>query len=469
MAKKRITVDAWSKFKRAAKERQELSGDLPGFFYVKLANGGAWRLRYTDPSGAKTPKGKPKRITATIAGDETKPDAARAIAEQWRVRIRDGIDPSAARKITEAEQHQQKQAMEARRFVCMGTFFDEIYTPHKSALTYAGAANLRIIKNNFGHLFSRDMDTLTAADIRAWEKRRKAEGVTRATLTRAMAALKGMLSYAAGTKKGEPNDAPVLTQNPLEGISLSPKTEAEREAERTRQDDQQGKRGTLTADDVAALRRGLTLLAEQTRKKRAASRKHGRGYLPSLDDVAYPHWFEPFCHLARLTGARPGDILRWRWNDLQTDLRARCEVLRYTPHKTAHHDNPAEVVFPLTGELADVLKTWRQQQGNPSTGLMLKSERTGGPMDRNAYPRHWSTVKTLAGLPDDMDFYNLRHTFISDRVNAGWPLLRIARLVGHKTTEMIAQNYYREDLDDLTAVLQAMESTTDNNSRRVQA
>lgn len=50
------------------------------------------------------------------------------------------------------------------------------------------------------------------------------------------------------------------------------------------------------------------------------------------------------------------------------------------------------------------------------------------------------------------------YSFISDRVNAGWPLLRLAKLVRHKTTEMIAQNYYRDDLADLADALRKLDN-----------
>jgi len=41
-------------------------------------------------------------------------------------------------------------------------------------------------------------------------------------------------------------------------------------------------------------------------------------------------------------------------------------------------------------------------------------------------------------------------------VNSGLPLLKIARLVGHKNTDMIAKNYYRQDLDDMAGLIRAL-------------
>lgn len=446
-----ITKERLRIFKRDGKEREELYGDLPGFFYIKLASGGAWRLRYSDPTGTG------KRITATIAGDGATPVEARAIAEEWRVKIRKGIDPQNEHRKNAEETRRAKQESERRRFARLGTFLDEIYTPHTMEMSTNGKAALGHLRR-FEHLFDRDMDTLTFQDVEAWEAKRKTEGVTRQAMQRELAALKGMLSYAAGTKKGDRIGQPVIDRNPLAGMGLSKPTAAEREADRLKEEEGSERFHTLSPEEFERIDLALETFAEEVRQRRERSRKHGRAYLPSLDGLRYPHWFEVFYQIAKLTGARPGDVLRLRWTNIQTDLRSRCEVLRYTPRKTEHHEDPIEIVFPITGRLVEVLSTWKQQQGNPSRGLLFPSERTGKAMNRTAYHRHWHKVKELADLPANLDLYNLRHTFISDRVNAGWPLLRLAKLVGHKNTRMIAETYYRDDTDDLSTVLLAMEN-----------
>jgi integrase len=154
---------------------------------------------------------------------------------------------------------------------------------------------------------------------------------------------------------------------------------------------------------------------------------------------------------------RSGDILRLRWNNIQQDFRNKCQTLNFVPHKTAHHNKRREVFFPITGELAEVLSTWREQQKNPEAGLIFPSTKTGVLMDKNAYHRHWTTVKALGELSEDLQFYALRHNFITERVNAGWPLLAIAKLVGHADTSMIAENYFNPDADNLAALMMSME------------
>lgn len=452
----RITVERLRKFRKIAGERAELPGDIPGFFYIKLARGGAWRLRYTDPV---TSKGKPKRLTATIAGDDVKPDQAAKIAAEWRAKIAKGINPRLEQEQEAEKVRRSIEAQKKSKFANTGTFFEEIYRPHLSRLTRAGESNLSIIKSNFSHLFDRDMDSLQAADIRAWENKRKAEGIRRDTLQRALVSFKAMINYAAGTKKGDPIDAPVIEANPLAGVMLARETEAERELEESAREEKHSQRDLLSQTDLANLQTGLNRFADEIRAQRRRTRYHGKPELPDLDTVPFPHWFIPFCHIARLTGMRPGDILRLKWSSIRQDFRNKCEALVFKPHKTQHHAKAIEVVFPITAELSHILRAWQQQNGNPETGLLFPSRKNGELMDKSAYHRHWTNVKKLAGLRDDMHFYSFRHTFISDRVNAGWPLLQIAKLVGHKTTDMIAQNYYREDLDNLAGLLAALEAS----------
>src|SRR5690606_19833307 len=111
-----------------------------------------------------------------------------------------------------------------------------------------------------------------------------------------------------------------------------------------------------------------------------------------------------------------------------------------------------------------VLEQWAEQKNNPQTGLIFASERTGGLMDKKAYLRHWRRVKELAGVRPDIDFYCYRHNFISDKVSKGFPLLAIAKLVGHKTTAMIAKHYFKTGLDKMAA--SAVAKTSGNSAKK---
>jgi len=452
---KKITQDGLNTWLKKAKDRQELRGDIPGFFYIKLATGGAWRLRYTDL--------QQRRVTATIADGSIKPHIAAQIAESWRQQLKQGIDPQALKREKAEELRETAQTQAMKKYVNTGVFFREIYTPHMLEIAPSTAkANLNLIEGNFSDLFDRDMDKLTATDIRAWEKRRKLKSISRATLQRGFGAFKAMLNYAAGKKKNDPNDEPVIERNPFADVNLSRKTELDREQEKQVSEEMRLQRDLLGSEEREKIQKGLELFAEEIKEQRRSSRKHGKAYLPDLDETTYPHWFIPFAHIARLTGMRPSDIRRLRWSDIRQDFRAKVGVLVFTPNKTAHHNNPVEIQFPIAGELTAILNGWREQKGNPEIGLMFPSPRTGGLMDKNAYQTHWARVKELGEARSEIHFYCYRHNFISDLVNHGFPLMAIAKLVGHKTTDMIAKNYYRGDLDDMAGMVAALSGSSEN-------
>jgi len=412
-----LTRLKWEQFKSKGKVRTELHHPAEkGLYFIKLAKGGSWRLRLMING---------KRVTRTIADAQTLPaqavELARALKEQLKA-PKNTFEPCLTQ-----------------------TFFEHVYTPHMKRVSSTGQETLNIIKNNFGHLFDKHLTEITVDDIRAWERKRD---TSRATMKRDLGAFKAMLNYAAGQKAGDPNDRPVIEHNPIKNIVLSRMSTEQRLRKQRDEERMNLKRDLLGEKERMKIQNGLSEYDDLKRQQRERSIKHGKPKLRDLSSVHYGHWFIPFCHIARLTGMRPADVRRLRWDNIRKDDRNGIEVLKFTPSKTAHHPDPIEVHFPIKAELKFVLDKCREDRFSDSE-LMFPSERIAGTLDKNAYQTHWTQVKKLAGVSPATDFYCFRHNFISDLVTRGLPLLVIARLVGHKTTDMIAKNYYKQDLDDL--------------------
>lgn len=437
-----LTVNKLNTFIKTAKDREQLTTSVPGLVFMKLKGGGSWRLRYTDSAG--------NRRVATLADHHTKPMIAEELANEWRVKIKQGQDPLQVKESA-------RQASEADQYSKLGIFFNEIYRPAliKHGGIKSAKNNCGIIERDFGHLFDRDMAKLNAQDIRQWENKRKASGASPGLIRRNYAAFKALLNYAAGKKRNHANDHPILSVNPLADVALSQMSHDERQSQSDRQQELQQQRDLIPPATMAALMSGLDQFDQTTREKRRSSREHGKGYLQDLSGAVYAHWFIPFMHIARLTGMRPGDILTLQWQSVQTSIKTRSEVLVFRPNKTKHHNNAIQVTIPLTGQLAAVINTWRNQQGSPSSGFMFESKVSGKAMATSAYQRHWKAVKKLAGVDENLHFYSFRHNLISELVGRGVPLLRIAKLVGHKDTSMIAEHYFHEDVSDLGEILEA--------------
>lgn len=412
-----ITDTAANRFLKTANDRATLWCEkVTGLHLLKTKTGGSWRYRYQDATG--------KRRTATVGRYPTmKPQQAAERASTWRNDDADVL----------AEQAKQKQSAIAEQARAenrmMRTYIEGPYTRYQERRS-AGTATLGIIKSNFEDLLDRDMASLTRADIQGWQRKREEDGRAHATLKRAYGALRTMLRQAIVDG--------VLDDNPLQNVALEKPLDDERSKELRKK--REATRRLLTKGELAAFHSGLDTFAEQSRQRRRNSIKHGKDHLPSLDGVAYPHWFIPFAKLSLFTGLRPGDLYTLEWN---SELNPTFGRLSKTPQKTRHHgeDKAARVEMDLPDEAMTVVKSWWEQNGKPAAGLVFPSPVTGRKMDKNAHDKPWATVKELAGLPAGLTFYALRHHFISSLVAAGVPLFAVAKLSGHKSVAMIESHY----------------------------
>ena len=408
-------IDAFLRKPKGDKAQEFLyCKNIPGFHLVKLKSGASWRFRYQDATG--------RRRVATI-GSYPATNLLQA-AEQAYTWHKDGQDVLADKERQRKEAIKQAQQATART---LGQYLDGAYKDVQ-AEKRSGSQTLAMIKFNFGDLLDRDMASLTEADIEAWQTKRKKDGVAHRTIARAYSALVTMVRHAYKKK--------LLKTYPLEGIKLAKPSAKENDDQHS--GDKKAERRSLTGDEINKLHKGLEGFALELREQRRNSRAHGKPHLPDLDTVAYPHWFIPFCHVALHTGLRTGDIFGLTWQELNINFG----MLNKTPEKTRDRENPAQISMPLNDDLLAVMKAWHKQQGKPQSGLVFPSPITGDRMDKNAHDRAWDRVKKIGKLPDNLVFYALRHNFISRLVEGGYPLLEIAKLVGHKSSKMIELNYF---------------------------
>lgn len=443
-----ITKAQAKNFVDTAKPSKELHcSNITGFHLRKNNKGASWRLNYQDANK--------KRRRVTIGGyPAMTPIEAAQIAAEWHTGIKKGeADPLTKREELAALQRAQEQEQAQSQYKLTGRFFKDVYQPHLIENYRTGHEVANKIKN-FEFLFDRDMDAITPHDIDSWYKTKRKAGLKRDTLAGYLGAFKAMLNFAAGTKKGDQNSHPVISFNPLRDYSLPRPTKNEREEMEIHEKALFSKRDIFSDEVKAGILAGLFLYAEELRAKRRRSlRLEKNKHLQSLDNVTYPHWFIPYCHIARLTGMRPSDVRSLDWSQLDHNQFNGRTTLEFIPQKTKDKgEKPTKVRFPVDGELLDVLTKWREQNGNPKSGFMFKSDRTAGAVERKAYLKHWAHVLKLGDLPSDIDFYSFRHNFISSLVRRNVPLIKIARLVGHANTDMIVKYYLRTDEEDMLDV-----------------
>jgi len=412
-----ISEAAASKFLKDAEERSTLwCKKVAGLHLLKTKTGGSWRFRYTNALG--------KRRTATVGRfPAIKPQQAAEKAITWRV---DDADVLAEKEKKRAQAVDEDRRAANRSMIA---YLNGPYARHQ-ARRKSGDATIATLKHNFADLLDRDLASLTKSDIKAWQAKREKEGRAHSTLVRAYGALRTMLRQAVTDE--------VIEANPIAHVSLEKPQDDERAQELHER--RRATRRMLTKGELEALHMGLDAFAEELRHGRRNSRKHGKAHLPDLDHVAYPHWFIPFAKLGLFTGLRTGDLYSLTWN---SELNPTFGRLIKTPEKTRHHgvQKAARVEMDLPPEALAVVDAWWKQNGKPTSGLVFPSPVTGGRMDKKAHTKPWRRVKKLAGLPDDLTFYALRHHFISALVSAGVPLFNVAALAGHKSVDMIQSNY----------------------------
>lgn len=380
---------------------------------------GTWRFRYTNASG------KVRVITLKKFNVMGAIEAA-SLAFDYRHNVNQGIDPLAVIEERNEQQRKKDQTEAAKKFRTIGEYLETPYAIHQKDKIDDGVHTISIIRSAFKDLLKRDMDTISQDDVISWQVSMYKAGRAHSTVVRAYGALKTMLRHAV--KRG------YLTESPIAGVSLN--DAPDKEQERVHSGDLVQRRRMLSSDELEGIQRGLDLYAESLRQQRRNSRKHGKSDLADLDAVTYPHWFIPFCHLAMHTGLRTGDIRTLTWQELNLPFKR----LTKTPRKTRHHNDPMQVRQTLNPVILDIMKLWHEQNGRPTTGLVFPSPVTGRELDKKAHVKPWKHVLKL-GQVHDLDFYSLRHHFISALVSHGVPLLTVAHLAGHKSTAMIERHY----------------------------
>lgn len=141
-------------------------------------------------------------------------------------------------------------------------------------------------------------------------------------------------------------------------------------------------------------------------------------------------YHQAFFMLALLTGARRGELLKLRWEDV--DLENRTLTFRDTKNRTDH-------VLVISQAAADILDALPRQSGNP---FVICGHKHGRPLVNPDKP--WNRIKTRAGLPD-VHVHDLRRTYGSWLASKGRTTQQIGKTLGHKSS--ITARVYAEIAD----------------------
>jgi len=419
-----ITLPKVQGFQNSASVDDTMSCDkISGFEVVKTVKGASYRLRYTAPNGKRR-----RKVISRVSA--MKPAQAAEIALEWK-----GEDDPLEKDRQRKKAYINAQELSAQR--TLGNYLNGLYSKHQERKR-SGRETLNMIRKNFDHLSDIDMALISVSDIKQWQLQREKDGIKFPTIQRAYGALKTMLNKAVSDGFLESN--PLPRETPLERPHYE---------EIDKQLDGQEKRRLLSTYELSGLFKGIEAYNSELKRQREHSIQRGGKHLDSYTNKRFAHWSIPLTYMAYFTGMRVGDIKALTWQNLNLNFKR----LTFTPSKTRHHSEPITVTLDLPDDIVDLMKQWHKGIGSPSKGLVFPTK-TGKPFDKKAHITHWVKMRKLGGLPEDLDFYSLRHHWISTLVQTE-NLLQVARMAGHKSTKMIEKHYGHLIPDRAKGALQA--------------
>ena len=95
-------------------------------------------------------------------------------------------------------------------------------------------------------------------------------------------------------------------------------------------------------------------------------------------------------------------------------------------------------------------------EGLPRTGPFVFPSPKGGVRDPDAYSRHLARIVKRAGIPHCTS-HDLRKTFLSGIINAGYPAEIAAALAGHADARVTREHYLRAQAESLRSAVDALE------------
>ena len=158
---------------------------------------------------------------------------------------------------------------------------------------------------------------------------------------------------------------------------------------------------------------------------------------------ALPDEIKPLFVTAYFTGARFGELLAWKWD--QVDLEQGFVTLQAEATKNGQ----SRAVPILEGDMKQWL-LWSHERAN---GCDAVFHRDGVPIKKIRRP--WIQACKAAGVPD-LKFHDLRRTAVRNMRRAGVAQVVRMRISGHRTDSM-ERRYNIVDIEDIQSAKELME------------
>jgi len=264
-------------------------------------------------------------------------------------------------------------------------FLEEHVVKKRPATARDYTSILKVIESELGN---RKVASVEYRDIDSLHRRISASAPYRAN--RAVTVASKMFSLAVRWK--------IRADNPCKGIEYNPENHRER---------------YLSADELGRLTAALDTYPDQ-------------------------HVADAF-RLLLLTGPRSGEVFSSRWEQFDLELGKWTKRSSHTKQKKDHN-------VPLSPPAQKLLRRIRARQDGAEGYLFPSNSSDSGHFTTLKKP--WREICEAAGI-SNLRVHDLRHSYASFAVNAGWSLPVIGALLGHTKPE--TTHRYAHLVDDVLA------------------
>lgn len=198
--------------------------------------------------------------------------------------------------------------------------------------------------------------------------------------------------------------------------------------------------------------RNVGKLADNNHKERYLSDVETQNLLDSLNKTK-SNVVPGIIEFLILTGARKGEVVGLRWEELDLDLGVW--ILPHDRNKAK-----TDKKIPLSQAAVNLLV---RRMGNDSE-YVFPSPKTGKPLKH--FHNTWDRIRVRAGIPD-VRIHDLRHNFASLLINSGRSLYEVQKLLGHSqisTTQRYA-HLTQDTLKDATETVSSLVNKNNNNEK----
>lgn len=161
-----------------------------------------------------------------------------------------------------------------------------------------------------------------------------------------------------------------------------------------------------------------------------------------LTDGLQREWERRYFELAFFTGLRPSEQIGLQWDDIDGSrhlISVRRGVGRFGEGDTKTEGSVREI--QMLPPVRQALKAQRAATDGQSVWV-FPNDRGGALNITNLRERAWRPALRRAGLRE-RTMYQTRHTFATLALSSGEALDWVAKMLGHRTTQMVIRHYHK--------------------------